>query len=139
MSERPAAEPSRHARRPILAPPRHGRFSPAPIRRYPGPRRCWSCRCSRLTPGRDQARSEVRFTIATVRASGSHSKLLPPLVGLLGQWGELEGERQEAQDAVDRANALVAWRDGSLDESSRAAPRGTSSHEHAGVGPPREP
>lgn len=65
--------------------------------------------------GWGQARTDVLYSIATRRASGAHAKLLGPLLALAAQWGELEAERQTAQDVVDDANAVIAWIDEVLD------------------------
>ncbi len=65
--------------------------------------------------GWDQARTDVRYSIATLRASGAHARLLGPLLALVEQWGELDVERQTAPDVLDDANAVIAWLDEVLD------------------------
>ncbi len=83
----------------------------------------------------DQARIDVRYTIATLRASGLHASLIEPLVALADQWSEHELERQIACELVDEANAVTAWLDEALDlamkrfEARLAGALGTRSHD----------
>lgn len=66
--------------------------------------------------GWDAARKDVRFTLAALRAAGSHDDLVPSLTGLLAKWSAIDAERQEHEDATEDANTFVSWIDDTLDE-----------------------
>jgi hypothetical protein len=65
----------------------------------------------------EQARKDVRTTAAAVAAEKDHAALAKPLRALLTQWGTVEQERRDADDAMVDANALVRHFDKKLDRA----------------------
>jgi len=57
------------------------------------------------------ARQSVLFTEAALVASGVHERLARPVGQLLGRWSTVWQARRDAEDAITRANARVAWAD----------------------------
>ena len=63
----------------------------------------------------DDARKDVRYVAAALQATDEHAALAKPLRGLLAQWKTIEGDREDADDAMVDSNALVRRLDGGLD------------------------
>ena len=64
---------------------------------------------------RADVRKELRYTIALLRAAGGHAAELAQMEALLRRWDALDRDATAADDAVDDAEAVVAWRDAALD------------------------
>jgi hypothetical protein len=67
--------------------------------------------------GWDQARADVRFTITAGKASKRHAATVEALVPIIARWQALEAERSAAEEALEDAQAVVAWTSESLDEA----------------------
>ncbi|MEZ4297498.1 MAG: hypothetical protein R3B70_21230 [Polyangiaceae bacterium] len=63
----------------------------------------------------DEARKDTRSTAAALEASDEHGALAKPLRALLGQWKALETEREDTDDAMVDANAIIRRLDAMLD------------------------
>ncbi|MDP3273860.1 MAG: hypothetical protein Q8Q09_01605 [Deltaproteobacteria bacterium] len=68
----------------------------------------------------DGSHSSTLFTAATLEASGRHPALADVLNEHLVQWSALESKRAEAESAITRAHAQVAWADYALDVTVKA-------------------
>lgn len=62
-------------------------------------------------------RKELRYTIALLRAAGGHEAELRRLEAQVDRWYALDREAMAAEDAVDDADAGVAWCDAELDRA----------------------
>lgn len=65
----------------------------------------------------EQARKDLRSTASTVAAEKDHAALAKPLRGLLTEWGTIDQERRDADDAMIDANALIRRVDTKLDRA----------------------
>jgi hypothetical protein len=63
----------------------------------------------------DDSRRDVRYTAAALEATGQHAAMAKPLRALLTQWKTIEAEREDADDAMVDANAVVRHIDAALD------------------------
>lgn len=62
-------------------------------------------------------RKELRYTLALLRAAGVHGPERDLIASQLGRWYALDQEIMAAEDAVDDADAGVAWCDLELDDA----------------------
>ena len=66
----------------------------------------------------EAARKSVRFTAARLAADPTHRKHEKAVRALLAEWGTIEQARRDADDGVVDANALVAYCNDRLDDTT---------------------